>query len=266
MNYSYIKTVFPTFENTNSFNSKMFNELNSHIPNKKTFNVNNETTNVSKLNDTTDKFYLTESVLPGTVDLISESTKIPTGGDSPSTINSIRAVTPMVKSGIPIDKDNLHYYLGNYKSDPGLSWSEHSREQIRSPVFQGNQGLNNKTISFENFNSIPQSQSQSTQPLTTPSPANVYTDPGLSRPEHSREQTLQTPTPTLVREKESSGLSDVCSASYQHITQCAQCKEMLYKNFNYEHKKNNYNEEIFELVSYCIFAMFILLLLEKLHK
>jgi hypothetical protein len=260
MNYSYIKTVFPTFENTNSFNSKMFNELNSHIPNKKTFNVNgvnNETTNVSKLNDTTDKFYLTESVLPGTVDVISESTKIPTGntvlpigGDSPSTINSIRAVTPMVKSGIPIDKDNLHYYLGNYKSDPG----------IRSPVFQGNQGLNNKTISFENFNSIPQSQSQSTQPPTTPSPANVYTDPGtLQTP-------TPTPTPTLVREKESSGLSDVCSASYQHIMQCAQCKEMLYKNFNYEHKKNNYNEEIFELVSYCIFAMFILLLLEKLHK
>ena len=250
MNYSYIKTVFPTFENTNSFNSTLFNELNSQIPNKKTLNVtgniNNENINVSKINNNTDTFYLTETILPGTSeltrDVISESTKLPNKStiESAPTFLPMNAysqsnissnVTPMVKNGIAKDKDNLHYYP-NYESE----------------LLQQNKNItvNKKNISFENFNSIP--ESQSTQ---SPVPSNtVYPTTSPS---------LQTPTP--IKEKVSS--ADICNSSYEHITQCAQCKEMLYKNFNYEHKQNNYNEEIFELVSYCIFAIFILLLLEK---
>ena len=56
-------------------------------------------------------------------------------------------------------------------------------------------------------------------------------------------------------------ITNSCTEKYNHVIGCNTCKEMLYKTF---YKKNDYTEEIFELISYCIFAIFILLLLEKL--
>jgi hypothetical protein len=96
---------------------------------------------------------------------------------------------------------------------------------------------------------IPQPQPQPQIPVTNTVQADVKIIPtGISK------------DPVALRD------NSVCSQSYNHVMECAQCKEMLYRNFNFENKKNDYKEEIFELISYCIFAIFILFLLEKLHK
>lgn len=258
MNYSYIKTVFPTFENTNSFNSTVFNELNAQIPTRPPLNVsgiNNETYNNSnalETKDIRDKFYLPEPVLPEVKDVISEFNKIQVPTAYPTASVSNRKATPYV--GQTIKKDNLRYY---------------------------NEMINPKNFTMENFNSVPEITStqvpvpvpvQTQTPVgTTASIASAPTPAPAQIPVAINAYNSELPLPKKEYKSENSndpGLSsrDVCSSSYAHITECARCKEILYKNFNYEHKQNSYNEEIFELVSYCIFAVFILLLLEKLHK
>jgi hypothetical protein len=51
----------------------------------------------------------------------------------------------------------------------------------------------------------------------------------------------------------------------KHILKCEQCKELLLKQFNIESDRIR-NEEIMELISFIIFGIFILLLLDKSNK
>lgn len=48
----------------------------------------------------------------------------------------------------------------------------------------------------------------------------------------------------------------------KHVLECASCKELLLKQFNIESDRIR-NEEIMELISFIIFGIFILLLLDK---
>lgn len=51
----------------------------------------------------------------------------------------------------------------------------------------------------------------------------------------------------------------------KHVLECPSCKEMLMKQFNLENERIR-NEEIMELISYLIFGLFILLLIDTYAK
>jgi hypothetical protein len=211
MSYSYIKTVFPTFENTISFNTNTFNDLNSQVKvEQKPLNVSglepsSDSTSVLKKGE--EKFFLTQQTLL----------------DEFTNTNKQKVVKTQLHQQQPI-QDNLHYYNTPLHITEAMT-NEQPQQQI------------------------PQPQPQPQIPVTNTVQADVKIIPtGISK------------DPVALRD------NSVCSQSYNHVMDCAQCKEMLYRNFNFENKKNDYKEEIFELISYCIFAIFILFLLEKLHK
>ena len=51
----------------------------------------------------------------------------------------------------------------------------------------------------------------------------------------------------------------------KHILECPSCKELLMKQFNIENERIR-NEEIMELISYLIFGLFILLMIDTYNK
>jgi hypothetical protein len=51
----------------------------------------------------------------------------------------------------------------------------------------------------------------------------------------------------------------------KHVLECTSCKELLMKQFNIENDRIR-NEEIMELISYLIFSLFILLLIDTYAK
>ena len=72
-------------------------------------------------------------------------------------------------------------------------------------------------------------------------------------------QTFEKPT-----EEESKCNLD-CDIYIKHILECSKCKNIVTKQFGIENDKIR-NEEILEMISYFIFALFILLLVDSLKK
>jgi hypothetical protein len=205
MSYSYIKTVFPKFENTTIINSqKIFNGPTTTTP-LKVIGINTETPDNSEINKPQgeDKFYLTQSELP---------------------IENFSSQDNMM------NKDNLHYY--NIPVDKNMMNIENFTPQDNLHYY--NIPVDKNMMNIENF--------------TPENKATTVTPP--PQPEH-----IVVPA---VNQKSN------CDSIKDHIKDCAICKEVLYKNFNMENKKNDFNQEIFELISYCIFAVFILFLLDKI--
>lgn len=56
-----------------------------------------------------------------------------------------------------------------------------------------------------------------------------------------------------------------CDIYMKHILECSKCKDIFIKQFGLENDKIK-NEEIMEMISYFIFALFILLLVDSLKK
>jgi hypothetical protein len=70
----------------------------------------------------------------------------------------------------------------------------------------------------------------------------------------------------LDSHKESFSQSENSHEAYtKHVLECDQCKEVLLKQFNIETERIR-NEEILELITFLIFGLFILLLLDGLKK
>lgn len=63
----------------------------------------------------------------------------------------------------------------------------------------------------------------------------------------------------------SSSSHNDCDNHVNHILKCTRCREQILKHFNLEQDKMR-NEEIMEIMSYIIFGIFILLLIEALRK
>ena len=237
MSYSYIKTVFPTFENTISFNTNTFNDLNSQVKvEQKPLNVSGleptvDSTSLLKNNE--EKFFLTQQTLLE---------------DFKNTQNTKQKVVKTQLQPQQSIQDNLHYYNTPLRITEAMT----NEQQQQLPQTQQPQTQQPQTQQLPQTiqQPVPQTQQQAPpQQIQVNQPTSVsYIPTGISK------------TPVALHN------TGVCTQSYNHIMECAQCKEMLYKNFNFENKKNDYKEEIFELISYCIFAIFILFLLEKLHK
>lgn len=51
----------------------------------------------------------------------------------------------------------------------------------------------------------------------------------------------------------------------KHLSECSVCKEMVLKQFNIETERLR-NEEVIELISYIMFGLFILILIDNLKK
>lgn len=56
-----------------------------------------------------------------------------------------------------------------------------------------------------------------------------------------------------------------CTSHLNHVLECVKCKEMFSKQLNLEYEKVR-NEEIIEVVSYIVFGIFILLILDNISK
>jgi hypothetical protein len=56
---------------------------------------------------------------------------------------------------------------------------------------------------------------------------------------------------------------DMCSSVMKHVLECPGCKESLFKQLNIDVDKKR-NEEFMEVISYMIFGLLILLLLDRL--
>jgi hypothetical protein len=73
------------------------------------------------------------------------------------------------------------------------------------------------------------------------------------------------PVQNSIKYKEESTCNFDCDIYIKHILECSKCKNIVSKQFGIENEKIR-NEEILEMISYFIFALFILLLVDSLKK
>jgi hypothetical protein len=227
MNYSYIKTVFPTFENTIAYDKNTFNKLKQPVSSEQTTldvtGINNDVgvhVGVDTKNSGSEKFYITQEKLLDSPNVYSVTTGVTS--DSPKEnkehFSDVAEYTKYTKHTVPSKQiDNLHYY---------------------------NLPINNEYIySSKKINSLTFNENASDK---SESPVVLQQQPVSSQPQQQL-------------------MDGNCTQRYNHVMECNHCKEMLYKTLNLNNK-NSYTEEIFELISYCVFAIFILFLLDKIAK
>jgi hypothetical protein len=241
MNYSYIKTVFPTFENTIAYDKNTFNKLKQPVSSDyTTLNVTgiNNGTGVPLKNES-EKFYATQEKLLESQ--LEYSTSKEHFGDIKNHVMQ-NEVAEYTKHTVPSKQiDNLHYYnLPINKEYLHPNYSSQKLNTTPSPTYTSNSS-NSSNSYIETFSDNATDKSESTvvlqkQPQVLPSP---------------QQQQL---------------IEGDCTQRYNHVMECNHCKEMLYKTLNLNNNKNSYTEEIFELISYCVFAIFILFLLDKIAK
>lgn len=80
-------------------------------------------------------------------------------------------------------------------------------------------------------------------------------------PEESKTQTLE--KGKVIGQFENNCSTLECDSYIKHILECDKCKNMMVKNLGLENDKI-LNEEIMEVVSYIIFGIFILLLIDSI--
>jgi hypothetical protein len=245
MNYSYIKTVFPTFENTIAYDKNTFNKLKQPVSSEH----NTHTLNVTGINNGTgvpigvplknesEKFYATqEKLLESPIEYSTTSgTNKEHFGDVKSNTNDVAEYT---KHTVPSKQiDNLHYY--NLPINKEYLHPNYSSQKLNTTPSPTKYSSNSYIETFSDNASDKSENPVVLQPQVLPS------------------QVLPSP-PQLA--------DGNCTQRYNHVMECNHCKEMLYKTLNLNTNKNSYTEEIFELISYCVFAIFILFLLDKIAK
>jgi hypothetical protein len=230
MNYSYIKTVFPTFENTIAYDKNTFNKLKQPVSSEQTTldvtGINNDVgvhVGVDTKNSGSEKFYITQEKL-----LDSPNVYSVTSDTSKWEKEHFSDVAEYTKHTVPSKQiDNLHYY--NLPINKEYLYSSKKINSLPSPT---------QHSYIETFNENASDKSES--------PVVLQQQPVSSQPQQQL-------------------MDGNCTQRYNHVMECNHCKEMLYKTLNLNNK-NSYTEEIFELISYCVFAIFILFLLDKIAK
>ena len=267
MNYSYIKTVFPTFENTIAYDKNTFNKLKQPVSSEH----NTHTLNVTGINNGTgvplknesEKFYATqEKLLESPIEYSTNGiTSKEHFGDVKNNIMN-NDVAEYTKHTVPSKQiDNLHYYnLPINKEYLHPNYSSQKLNTTPSPTKYSSNSSNssNSLNSSNSSNSLNSYIETFSDNATDKSERTVVLQPQYQQqPQVLPQQVL--PSPQQLIECD-------CTQRYNHVMECNNCKEMLYKTLNLNTNKNGYTEEIFELVSYCIFAIFILFLLDKIAR
>jgi hypothetical protein len=129
---------------------------------------------------------------------------------------------------IKLDGYNEGYPNGEYKSIPiETIQSVKPIENFQNNLSYYNQPINNNSIpNYHNIN------------LTNPLIENLTNTNNIPQQQH---------------------------IELQHVLECDQCKKILMKQFNIENDKLKH-EEIIELISYIIFGLFMLYLIDSLKK
>ena len=192
MSYSYIKSVFPNFENSSKvYDKALYNELNSldsdKIEIKPVLSINIE----DKLSQFTRDLALSNKKDLGEFE-------------------------------IPQDKFLEHYKNTQDYSDVDFKSTNNANDNLK----------------FYNL----------------PSPKEYYIDSKRSTNEK-----------TIEKFTDNTNCDLNCDSYIKHIMECSKCKSITMKQFGVESDRIR-NEEIMEVISYLIFGLFILLLLDSLKK
>jgi hypothetical protein len=150
---------------------------------------------------------------------------------------------PVQSSSIQPENDNLHYYnipIEPYKAYDQLKPSS-ALAQAPVPIQQPMQVPMQQPI---------QTQQPMQQPIQTQTPMQVQQVP------IQVQQKVETFDNTL---------DDQHLMSVKHVLECEKCKTIMLKQLNIETDRRR-NEDIMEIISYIIFSIFILMLIDQLAK
>jgi hypothetical protein len=214
MSYSYIKSVFPNFDNSD----------------KTTQNINLDTVNLDTIKVYNSKLY-------DNINTESVNSTIPYR-QIPDTVEVDQNVKTLLQSNIKSPRTEL--VACNKESD---FYSKQLLEPYENTLEKPNPNKNNL-----NFYNIPINKEYLNQ--------NIYTkDPS----------TLEEKINTEYIEQKPISCNLDCDIYIKHILECSKCKNIAIKQLGIENDKIR-NEEIMEVISYFIFALFILLLIDSFKK
>lgn len=240
INYSYINSVFPNYENSSSYNLKMFNSLNTlKETNINAIPVNTDSKIKSTLKTSSDKFSLDEEIgsLKRTPDKFYLDEDLHYGNGIPK-INIMSTKTPTpAPARSPVIKP-----VAVIKPTATLD-NEFTNDKIKDLRFYSNYDNQFKSghgvydnLSFYNEPIIKQTQ----------------------KPEIK--QTIQyQPTPDSI---DSIAMIETFNSDCNnHIMSCNKCKELYDRHYKLNNNTNH--GEIWDILSYIIFAIVIIFLLDK---
>jgi hypothetical protein len=230
MSYSYIKSVFPNFGNLDT--------------------VNLDTVNLDTVNLDTVKVY--NSKLYDNINTESVNSTIPYR-QIPDTVEVDQNVKTLLQSNIKSPGTEL--VACNKESD---FYSKQLLEPYENNLEKPNPNKNNL-----NFYNIPINKEYLNQNIYTKDPSTleekIDTDIGkkILKSKYIEQKSIPMQIPMQIPMS--------CDIYIKHILECSKCKNIAIKQLGIENDKIR-NEEIMEVISYFIFALFILLLIDSFKK
>lgn len=217
MSYSYIKSVFPNYETSKTYDKSVYNSLDT------AFQKNTVGYTLPSAYDEEDinrfaKNLLKNTSKPETEEL--QTKLIETYNNVSYDNNNVSYDYNEYKPIKVIPKDNIRYY----NIPASNEYLQMNKNHLKDINIQTNSNTSTKTFQQKNI-------------------------------EHFDGQ-----TPVV---QESTNLT--CDDYLKHTLECSKCKSILMKQFNLEYDRLR-NEEIMEVLSYMIFGLFILLLIDNLSK
>lgn len=220
MSYSYIKNVFPNFDNSSdkSYNEPLYQNIENTITNGK------DNKNINEL------LQPKNNSVENKIEFDLSSNKLLEQYSNHSSLGSLEEQY-MLKPNDQKEQNNLKFY--NLPIN---------KEYLRQ-------------ISRESLKELPLAQDDYLSNIKTP-----FITPFIT-PEKKIEK-FESSNP---KNKTIESCNFDCDVYTKHILECSKCKNIIIKQFGIESDKIR-NEEIMELISYFIFALFILLLIDSLKK
>jgi hypothetical protein len=217
MSYSYIKNVFPNFDNSDKvYNESLYHNIENTITSGKDKNMNELLQSNNNYVENKVEFELPSNKL---LEQYNNS--------SMGSIEEKYILKPIEKK----EQNNLKFY--NLPIN---------KEYLRQ-------------ISKESLKDLPLSQSDYSFHIKTP----------VKTPVITQEKKIENFESSNQINKTIESCNFDCDVYTKHILECSKCKNIIMKQFGIESDKIR-NEEIMELISYFIFALFILLLIDSLKK
>lgn len=150
---------------------------------------------------------------------------------------------------VEINKKNVEFNGESIETYKNIGYNPNNLDQNGPFSTLNPQGSNNEFLSQNNL-----------KYYNTPLPANLLNE---NNNNINVNKTELKPVKVDLHKETFSNNNNDHDDYIKHILQCEQCKELLLKQFNVESDRIR-NEEILELISFLIFGLFILLLLDKI--
>jgi hypothetical protein len=219
MSYSYIKNVFPNFDNNSDklYNEPLYQNIENTIKSEKDKNMN-------------ELLQPKNNSVENKIEFDLSPNKLLEQYSNHSSLGSLEEQY-MLKPNEQKEQNNLKFY--NLPIN---------KEYLRQ-------------ISRESLKDLPLGESNYLSNIKTPV-INSFT---------TQDKTIEKFESSNQKNKTIESCNFDCDVYTKHILECSKCKNLIMKQFGIENDKIR-NEEIMELISYFIFALFILLLIDSLKK